>query len=287
MSIEVVHYPEKRICGEFYEVVEFLKKYGAEGHNKNWHWARWEWLLGHSGLDESSLPKIGIFKDNGKIVGIATHDMKTEAYILCNPEYGSIKPQMVDYAAKWLSHEGVSNIYADENDSELILAVKEKGYTLTGKSEYVLEFDCKAERLYRLEDGFYITDYDTAKDLMKYVEVIHKGFENKGSPAQLTEDDFPERPHYNPKLALFAVAPDGEYAAHCGMWHSPDTEICYVEPVVTIPEYRKRGLGKAVAYECISRCVDMGAKKALVISNQQFYYSLGFTDYSAHHLWKK
>jgi len=93
MGIEIMNYPQKRICEEFHGVIAFLKKYGAVGNNKNWHWARWEWLLGHIGLDESTLPKIGLFKDNGEIVGLATHDMRTAAYIICKPEYGFIKPQ--------------------------------------------------------------------------------------------------------------------------------------------------------------------------------------------------
>jgi GNAT superfamily N-acetyltransferase len=126
------------------------------------------------------------------------------------------------------------------------------------------------------------------KNIDKYVEVIHKGFGNKGEPQKgLTEADFPEKPHANPKLAVFVIAPNGDYAAHCGTWYNPDTEICYVEPVVTIPEFRKYGLGKAIVYESINRCIEMGAKKAIVISDQQFYYRIGFEKYSICHLWEK
>ena len=118
--------------------------------------------------------------------------------------------------------------------------------------------------------------------------VIHKGFENEGEPITgLTEADIPERPHYKPKLAVFIVSPNGDYAAHCGTWYTPDTEVCYVEPVMTIPDLRKHGIGKAVVCESINRCIEMGAKKAIVISNQQFYYRIGFEKYSVSHLWEK
>lgn len=79
MSIEIKHYPQKRICKEFFAVLEFLKKYAAKGYNKNWHWARWEWLISHLSLDVSTLPSIGAFVDDGEIVGIVTHDMNTQA----------------------------------------------------------------------------------------------------------------------------------------------------------------------------------------------------------------
>ena len=63
--------------------------------------------------------------------------------------------------------------------------------------------------------------------------------------------------------------------------------MAYVEPVVTIPDFRGCGLGRAVVYECINRYIEMGAKKAIVISNQQFYYHIGFEKYSVCHLWEK
>jgi len=288
MNIKIEHYPQKRICNEFYEVLDFLKKHSSIGTNKNWHWARWEWLLGHPNLEESTLPSIGLFKDADKIVGIVTHDMRNPVYILLNPQFAYLKPKMVDYAYSKLSNNNISSIFVDENDKELLSVITEKGYSLTTKDEYVLDLDCTHELSYDLDKKFIITDYHKDKNIDKYVAVIHKGFENEGEPNKgLTESDFPEKPHKDPKLTVFAVAPNGDYAAHCGTWYNPDTEICYVEPVVTIPEFRKNGLGKAVVYESINRCIKMGAKKAIVISNQQFYYSIGFKKYSKCDLWEK
>ena len=282
MSIQIKHYPQNRICKEFYAVSEFLKEHSSIGYNKNLHWARWEWLLSHSNLDEGSLPSIGMFMDGDKTVGLVTHDMREPAYILLNPRYAYLKPEMVNYAAAEFSHGGKSSLFVDENDTELISIVKEKGYSPTANSEHVLELECPAHLTYKLDDGFGITDYHTDKNVDKYVAVIHRGFGNEGEPATgLSDADFPEKPHDNPKLAVFIVAPSGEYAAHCGTWYDPATEICYVEPVVTIPEFRGRGIGKAAVYESINRCIGMGAKKALVISNQQFYYRIGFVKYSA------
>jgi GNAT superfamily N-acetyltransferase len=288
MSIYLKHYPQKRICDEFYGVIDFLKTHGAKGYNKNWHWARWEWLLGHSNLDEATLPPIGLYYDGNKIIGIVTHDMREPAYILLNPQYADLKREMVEYACSELSNDSVSRLFADQDDDELISILREKGYSQTNAAEHTLQLDCAEKLEYRLGDGFSFTDYSIDKSIDKYVSVIHKGFGNAGEPAKgLEETDFLEKPHEIPQLDLFVVAQSGEYAAHCGTWYSPDTEICYIEPVVTIPEYRKQGLGKAVVYECVNRCIDMGAKKAIVISNQQFYHGIGFKEYSISSLWEK
>ena len=118
MSIEIRHYPQKRIGDEFYEVIEFLKVHAAKGYNKNWHWARWEWLLGHSALDEATLPSIGMFLDNGEIVGLVTHDMRNPVYIIVNPQYSYLKSEMVEYASTELSHDGISSVFVDENDGD-------------------------------------------------------------------------------------------------------------------------------------------------------------------------
>ena len=288
MDFVIKHYPKHRICSEFYDVIEFLKKHGSKGYNKNWHWARWEWLLGHSSLDESTLPSIGLFKVGYEIVGLVTHDMREQAYIVLNPQYAQLAAYAVDYAFAKLSHGGTSSLFVDENDSAAINAVKEKGYSMTADNEHVLELNCPKKLLYSLDSKFSLTDYHTDKNIDQYVAVIHKGFGNEGEPTTgLTEADFPQKPHENPRLAVFIVTPSGEYAAHCGTWYNPDTEICYVEPVVTLPEFRGRGLGKAVVYESINRCIELGAKKAIVISNQQFYYRIGFIKYSVCHLWEK
>ena len=288
MSIIIKHYPQKRMCKEFYDVIDFLKKHAAKGYNKNWHWARWEWLLGHLNLNEATLPSIGLFMDGEQIVGLVTHDMREPAYIILNPHYAHLKPKMVDYSLKEFIHNGVSSLFVDENDADLLAAVKDNGYSLTENSEYVLALDCSEKLSYDLEIQFTITDFYTDNNVDKYVEVIHKGFENEGKPSKgLKETDFPEKPHKNPNLTVFIVAPNGEYAAHCGTWYNTDTKTCYVEPVVTIPEFRKHGLGKAVVYESINRCIEMGANKAIVISNQKFYYQIGFEKYSVCSLWEK
>ncbi|WP_407668710.1 GNAT family N-acetyltransferase [Paenibacillus bouchesdurhonensis] len=48
----------------------------------------------------------------------------------------------------------------------------------------------------------------------------------------------------------------------------------------TTPQYRNRGLGRAVLMEALKRCGSLEAKKAYVISNDHFYKSIGFYQHS-------
>jgi len=226
--------------------------------------------------------------DGEQIVGLVTHDMDKPAYIILNPQYTFLKAQMVDYTLENFSKDDNCQIFAHEDDYELVEVLKLAGFAQSEKSETCLFLDCSEKLEYNLDESFTITDFHESKDIDKFVAVIHKGFGNSGEPAKgLSINDFPEQPHQDPKLTVFIVAENGEYAAHCGVWHFPNTDFCYIEPVVTIPEYRGHGLGKAVVYEAVNRAIKIRAKKAIVISNQQFYYSIGFETYSICHLWEK
>lgn len=84
----------------------------------------------------------------------------------------------------------------------------------------------------------------------------------------------------NSFLHVVAENEDGEYVAYYGLWYSPKTDYVYIEPVCTIPEYRNKGLGKAVVLEALKRGRSLGANKAYVISDNHFYTSLGFQQHS-------
>ena len=114
-----------------------------------------------------------------------------------------------------------------------------------------------------------------AADPWQYQLVIHRGFDNDGTPEKWDAELLKRIPHANDALKTFAIA-NREYCAHCGLWYTTG-DTAYVEPVATVPEHRKRGLAKAVVYEACSRAHALGAKRAIVLSDQAFYFRIGFT----------
>ncbi len=69
------------------------------------------------------------------------------------------------------------------------------------------------------------------------------------------------------------------------MWYDSEAGFAVIEPVATDPQYRKMGLGKAAVLEGIKRVAVLGAKKVLVGSSQQFYYSIGMRPYRTATKW--
>lgn len=95
------------------------------------------------------------------------------------------------------------------------------------------------------------------------------------------------RPNTDLNLKVAVVAPDGNFVSYCGMWYEPASSFAVVEPVACDPDYRRMGLGKAAVLEGVRRVGELGAKIALVGSNHQFYYSIGFRPFAKATKWKQ
>lgn len=71
-------------------------------------------------------------------------------------------------------------------------------------------------------------------------------------------------PLYRRDLDLVVIAPDGAIAAFCTIWFDDVTRSAYFEPVATVPDYQRRGLGRALLTEGMRRLKRMGATRAFV-----------------------
>jgi GNAT superfamily N-acetyltransferase len=228
------------------------------------------------------LSHIGVAEDVGIIVGLATYENDIgEAYFCVDDNYSHVKPLLIDYAFHNLSNKGEVRITIPDGDLDYQCAAVQKGFVPTTQKSGVSIIDI-GNHMYTLPEGYRIISFDDDHyDADRYYNAIWRGFNNQRQRNE-TEMDFMRKrldigaPHMNLNLRILIVAPNGDYAAHCGMWHIPDSVYAYIEPVFTLPEYRRMGLGKAAVLEGVNRCGKLGAKHAYVCSSQQFYYSIGF-----------
>ncbi len=188
---------------------------------------------------------------------------------------------MLVYAREALSGEKGLRVLIDNNDRELQRMAGKLGFKASTDQENTALMDITEEIAYSLPAGYQIISMAEGWDFGKYNEVMWRGFNHQGPPPCGDADirirkEMLSSPMVIPEIVLAVVAPDGRYVSHCGMWYTPGEEYALVEPVATDPDYRMRGLGKAVVLEAVKRCGKMGAKVALVGSSQQFYYNFGF-----------
>lgn len=281
--------------------------YGADYHqirsflvdldSPSYQFGRWDWMISHSLLDKAGLSKIGIWEDNGSIIGFAAYDTMIDGkcFFPMKPGYGFLRSEMIEYAEKNLAHNGCIRLLIRDGDTAFQGAARKMGYIATQHkaSDSNLDVD---NMHYPLPDGFSVTSLKDKYDLYQYGRILWKGFDHEAdgegeyAPAAESLEVFRgefERPNINLDIKIAVTAPDGNFASYCGMWHDPLSQSVLVEPAATDPAYRKMGLGRAAVLEAIRRCGQLGATRAYVGSSHQFYYSLGFRPTTTSTFWVK
>jgi GNAT superfamily N-acetyltransferase len=250
---------EPGYSNDFHKICDFLIRINqSRVISPNYLWARWVWQFGPY-MSMAHLSNIGVAEDNGKIVGLATyeHDLG-EAYFCIDHDYVYLKPHLIDYAIQNLSFEGKLRITLPDGDLGYQQAAIQKGFIPTQEKSSVAFIDIH-NNSYNLPDGYTIMSFkDSRFHVDKYYEAIWKGFDNTRERNESELESMRNRtgfdaPHLDLDLRILVIAPNGDYAAHCGMWYLPGSEYAYVEPVFTLPEYRKMGLGKAAVLEGVNR----------------------------------
>lgn len=295
MSIQFRNYTKQAgITEDYHKVRDFFVRLGYA----EFTYTRWDWMATHGYLDKSAVGRIGIWEDNEQIVGVATIDCQLgKAFCLTFPEYAFLKKEMLIYAKDNLSKEEKFGVIIADTDLKFQDIAADLGFIATGdkESDAIFCLD-KTSTKYNLPEGFHITTMKEIFDPYQYLRVLWKGFNHElngegefqfSKEKEWSVKEEMIRPNVDLNLKVAAVAPDGNFAAYCGMWYDSEAGYAVIEPVATDPKYRKMGLGKAVVLEGIRRVGELGAKRALVGSSQQFYYSIGLRPFSTATLWRE
>ena len=287
MEYRIERYKNCQRFNEQYEsIYQFLLEAEKLEYNEHFHWGRFEWMHAHSYLDEDKLTSIAMFKDeNGTIVGLTTYDTGYDdrVYLIHTSSDKMLLEYMVDTV---LEAEGDGAVIkANSNDTVICQILQEKGFEKKHRCACILSLDLTNPLDYSMPDAYSMSPQGCVADPWQYQLVIHKGFGNEGIPERWDDEFLKRIPHVNEDLKTFAIA-NNEYCAHCGLWYSTGN-TAYVEPVATVPEHRKQGLAKVVVYEACTRANAFGAKRAIVISDQEFYFRIGFILSSEVYDWER
>jgi GNAT superfamily N-acetyltransferase len=285
--------------GDWKRISDFLiRTYSTGGGHVNWTQPRWEYMHFHPNILERrfDLGEIGVWETQQGIVGVVhpEHDPGT-VYVEIDPEYESLKSEMLEYAEEHLSTEsgGVHrlSVYISDDDGDFQESASEMGYVKGEVSDPMSQLPIPSPfPVVSLPSGFKLKSLAEDNDLGKLARVSWRGFNHGDGPpddAHLNQGFMQTAPNYRKGLFVVVEAPDGEFVSYCGMWFDSVNSIGYVEPVATDPDYRRMGLGRAAVLDSIRRCGEIGATVAWVGATVPFYLSLGFQPTYNSTIWQR
>lgn len=301
---------------DFHRVREFLVD-TFKHHDKtpNWTLERWNYaryfaipMIGAYGKDpvsvEDSQEAIQFWVEHtrlwengaGKIVAVTAleYPWLGDVFFLRHPEYDYLLEEMFEDAEENLvsPEKKTLQTHIFDHDKAFLSAAQKRGYQKHAEwgediSVYTLKNGVPVPQL---SPSFTIQSMADENDLEKRRKAFGRGFNHEDPikwPSLYSYQELQRAPDYRPELDLYVKSPDGEFVSFCIVWWDAKNQIATLEPVGTVPDYRRKGLAKAVVYEGIRRAAALGAKRVLVGSGQEFYLDIGFEKIRTCYTWKK
>ena len=267
---------------DYEAVCDFLIELNRSSHDHiNWNWARFEWMYFHPEFKKDLINSIGLWSSDEKIIGAAIYDMYFgEAFCGALPAYDHIYPEILRYAYKELKDDSGLGIAVNDKNLNEIEEAAALGFAPSEQTETIMAIDLDRTFRVDLPVGMRIEELDPVEEPHDFQWVLWQGFDHGDDKEEFARSELvipDNRPHFRKQLSLTAVDPSGEKTAYCCLWFHEKTDYAYIEPVCTIPEFRGKGIAKALLMEGLNQARGLGARKACVISDMDFYAKAGLT----------
>ncbi|ACR80496.1 MULTISPECIES: GNAT family N-acetyltransferase [Kosmotoga] len=274
----------------------------------NWHVARldyWRWHVIENGDAYDPVEKVTYIWEtpDGKIAAVLNPEGRGDAFLHVHPAFRTKKmeEEMIAVAEKHLANScsigrKVLYVWAHENDDLRKGILEGRGYTKTEIR------DCQHRRSLAIPipdasvaKGYVIRALGDEQEIPARSWASWRAF-HPNEPDEKYDGwewyhNIQKQPLYRRDLDIVAVAPEGEIAAFCTIWYDDFTRTGYIEPVGTVPEHQRRGLGKTVMLEGLRRLKRMGAVVAFVsgfsTAANALYFSVMSDDHNFLVPWKK
>ncbi len=272
-----------RMLQDFQRVESFLRKeYQKKDHNGYLLPEFWEYAHTHPMFNPYKAHRMGIWEEEGEPVGIASYEMDLgDSFLFAKRGYEYLYEEMLAYAEEELNiiKDGVrlSNVWTTDQQKHVVELLGSKGYEMIHEESITTYNYDRGFDEAKLPEGFEIFTLEEENDYAKIHECLWKGFNHGDHP----DDDVDCRrlmqsgPHFRKDLSMVVKAPDGSYASFAGMWLNEENHYAYLEPLATVPKYRKLGLGKALLMQAMKKTQTLGATYCYG-GMFDYYNNLGF-----------
>ena len=190
-----------------------------------------------------------------------------KTHLQVHPDYRRLEARMLDWAeGNWSGEEARISTSVYDHDTQRQRLLARRGYEDLGVGEHVRIYDLTGtypEPL--LPPGF---RFATLAELGDYAGRV--ALENSIWGANLDEawlEGKRSAPHYALDWDLVVVSPDGLQVAASLVWIDPRNESAEIDPLGTRPDYRRRGLARAILSESLRRMQASGLRYAYIAAD--------------------
>jgi len=237
--------------------------------------------------------RFGLWEENGNLTGISCYELDIgECFLVTDREHTFLLPEMLEYAEKELSSEKngkkTLSVWVTDKETDKIELLSRNGYKKVYAEPVRIFSYNNPFRDVKLPDGFKIISLEDENDYRKINECLWKGFDHGDNP----DDDIDSRihmqsgPNFRKDLTTVIKAPNGDYACFAGMWFDDKNKYAYLEPLATVPKYRRIGLATIALTEGMKKTKALGAKYCFG-GVHEFYTAIGFETVCHREIWKK
>ncbi|MCL2718402.1 MAG: GNAT family N-acetyltransferase [Lachnospiraceae bacterium] len=286
------------ILSDFHAVFDFLTAtYDFETLNSYLLPHYWEYAQYLQWFDYIRAHRMGLWEaetagSGRKIVAISAYEMEIgKAHLHTAPEYRHLLPELLDWAERELATEKdgkkLLGVWITNKETTKQDLLNSRGYRLVYEEPVKIFRYENAFVERKLPDGFnLISGLDV--DFSKLAECYWRGFDHDEIPPEVNIDGnvkIMNTPHANPALATIVVAPNGEYACALGMWVDEVNKYAYLEPLATVPKYRRLGLATIALTEAMKKTKAYGAEYCFG-GGREFYTDIGFETICNREIWE-
>lgn len=280
-----------RILCDFMDVRRFMTEIYARDWKNGVPAPFLEYALSSTWMDTSYTHRWRMWKDGGKIAAFVFHENPiSDVYISLRPGYEELAEELVSYAGAGMpKRDGKNKLVLFEGQTALMEAAKRAGYVRTGGyNEAVFAFGKPLD--YPLPEGFRFAEPGEL-DPAKIAECCWKGFDHEESEGPWDGNyestlRLIATPHATPSYAVAVENERREYVCFAGMWWTPENHLAYMEPLCTVPQYRRKGLAAAALSEMYRRMKPLGATH-MTGGGDPFYGKIGFEPCIGWTFWEK
>ena len=292
---------------DYWRIRQFLREvYVLNGRRQLcWDVVRfdyWRWHVSEN-IEHFVLPDtVFIWADaQGRIAAVLNPDNRSDVFLQVHPAVheAAFEKEMLAVAEQHFALNTSPRrlcVWADAQNAHRAALLLRHGYTKADWPEYQ-----RRRRLDQpiphapLADGYTIRALGDVDELPRRSWASWRAF-HPDEPDEKYEGwawypNVQRAPLYRRDLDLVAIAPDDTIAAFCTVWFDDVTRAGVFEPVGTVPEHQRRGLGKAIMHEGLRRLQRLGATQAHVGSYSPaahaLYASAGFVEYDLAEPWVK